>query len=92
MVHPGMVITDITRGFPRFLEILYKLIQPLSQFLLKSGSQGAFTSVYAATSPNMKNCSGLYLADSAPMSMSTIAKSDEVAKQLWEETIQLTAK
>eukprot|EP00798_Chlamydomonas_sp_ICE-L_P007352 gene7352-475_t len=45
-IHPGMVLTDVVRTLPDFMQRLYKF---LMSFILLTPSQGARASVYCAT-------------------------------------------
>lgn len=51
--------------------------------------QGAATSVYAATAPELESHSGAYLADCAIKAPSKQAQDGELAKQLWAKTQEL---
>lgn len=48
--------------------------------------QGAATSVYAATSPDLAGQSGAYLADCRVVTPSTQAQDPDLAQKLWTIT------
>ena len=62
-VHPGCVRTDVTRNMNAFMRIGNMLAAPIMWTLQKTGEQGAYSSIYAATSPELTNKGGLYLFD-----------------------------
>ncbi len=55
-----------------------------------STSEGARTSIYAATSPELKGKSGLYLVNSHESKSSAISYDRKVQDRLWEISLQLT--
>jgi hypothetical protein len=63
-VHPGVVrSTALGRGerFPLPIRVAWPLLRPF----MKSPEQGANTSVYAATSPDLEGVSGRFLRTAA---------------------------
>lgn len=52
-------------------------------------AQGAATTVYAATSPELEAYSGAYLADCKVKAPSRAAQDAELAKRLWDKTEEL---
>ena len=55
-----------------------------------STEEGAQTSVYAATSPEMKRKSGLYLVNSHESKSAALSYDRKVQDKLWEVSLQLT--
>jgi len=55
-----------------------------------STEEGAQTSVYAATSPEMKGKSGLYLVNSRESKSAALSYDRKVQDKLWEVSLQLT--
>jgi NAD(P)-dependent dehydrogenase (short-subunit alcohol dehydrogenase family) len=51
--------------------------------------EGARTSVYLATSPEVANVSGRYFAKSAPAKMSDLAQDRATAERLWDVSMKL---
>lgn len=77
-LHPGVVDTNI---FPA-------LVKPL---FIRNGltpEQGALTSVWCATSPEVVNHSGSYYSHMAPRDPSQTALNDTLADELWERSEQ----
>ena len=84
-LHPGsMIPTEISRG-SRISRIVMALAKPLT----KSIAQGAATSVYCATAPEVEAQSGQYFADCAPKAASREARDPAVAQRLWTATVEL---
>lgn len=90
-LHPGVVATELFRYFtpdplPWFLEPLMKV----AGNFLKTPEQGAETSIYLATSPRVDGVSGEYYADCRPSPSSPESQNMEVAKKLWDLSLELT--
>jgi dehydrogenase/reductase SDR family protein 13 len=79
-LHPGVIASDIwQRRVPRFLSALPRLF-------MKSTTEGAKTSLYCATSPDVVSQSGRYYADSKEKKPSRIAGDDALARTLWDKS------
>lgn len=86
-VHPGMVATGIWRGAGGVFGTVVGALAPL---LMRTPEDGAKTSIYAATSPEIAGQTGLYFSDSKPVSPSKAAQDDEAARRLWAISAELT--
>jgi NAD(P)-dependent dehydrogenase (short-subunit alcohol dehydrogenase family) len=84
---PGMVATDIWKKVNRFLT---PLINPVIQHIGQPPLEGAQTSIYLATSPEVEGVTGKYFADCKPVHSSANSYDLEAAKRLWEVSAQLT--
>ncbi len=63
-VHPGVIMTELSRHMvPEDFELLQASQPPGEQMTFKSVEQGAATSVWGATSPQLAGKGGLYLED-----------------------------
>jgi retinol dehydrogenase 12 len=78
-LHPGVVASDIWRRVPW-------PIRPLMKLRMVSTEDGARTSVYCATSPEVVNDSGRYYVDSRPTQPSAVA-TPELAGALWSHSV-----
>jgi NAD(P)-dependent dehydrogenase (short-subunit alcohol dehydrogenase family) len=78
-LHPGVVASDIWRRVPW-------PIRPLMKLRMVSTEDGARTSVYCATSPEVVNDSGRYYVDSRPTQPSAVA-TPELAAALWSHSV-----
>lgn len=82
-VHPGVVKTNLGRDQSYFAQLFTKLF-------FKSPEKGAQTSVYLASSPEVKDITGKYFANKAPKKSSEESYNLENAKKLWDISIKLT--
>ncbi len=81
-VHPGVVASDIWRRIPwpaRWLVTRRML----------TVEEGARTSLYCATAPELAACSGRYYDKCAEREASPVATAD-LGKQLWEQSEEWT--
>nr|XP_042897400.1 retinol dehydrogenase 12-like [Parasteatoda tepidariorum] len=86
-LHPGGVRTKIARNAQWYIKYI---IIPVIYFFLKDSKSGAQTSIYLATSEEVKNISGQYFVDCKPAWTSPKAKDDLKAKELWKKCEILT--
>jgi NAD(P)-dependent dehydrogenase (short-subunit alcohol dehydrogenase family) len=88
-VHPGFVASSFGRDGDT--GILGKLVFPLLKPFALNAAQGAQTSVYVASAPELEGITGGYWVKSAPASPSTAAQDDAAAARLWMVSEQLVA-
>ena len=79
-VHPGLVATGFGSGASGFSSILMLLARPFS----KSPQEGAQTSLYVATSPEIFGVTGRYFKDMKPVKPAKETKSKFLATELWK--------
>lgn len=93
-IHPGEVLTDISRDMNPVLLWFYFVLRPLCYTLFKTPLQGCACTVFAATAPQFAKadagCSGLYLSRFAPATKSAVVQNEAVAKRLWDLSEKLT--
>jgi retinol dehydrogenase 12 len=82
-LHPGVVASDIWRRVPW-------PIRPLMTRRMLSVSEGAQTSLYCATSPDVAQDSGKFYDKCAERAPSRVA-TPELARELWERSAAWTA-
>lgn len=87
-VHPGTVRTGFAR---EDASRLFRLVLRAGALLMKSPEQGAHTSVYAASSPELVGRTGEYLAKSRVAKPSARAQDDVAAARLWSVSEALVA-
>jgi NAD(P)-dependent dehydrogenase (short-subunit alcohol dehydrogenase family) len=85
-VHPGAVKSNITRDYRGFIKLFTKLFFSFA----KSPEEGAETSIYLASSPDVKNISGKYFIDRKESESSNITYDQTIAKRLWDVCVDLT--
>lgn len=88
-LHPGAVNTDAPLKDPDlspFARSMYSLVRP---FFL-SPEKGAETSVFLAASSQVEGVSGKYFIKKAEVGSSPESYREEIARRLWEVSVQLT--
>jgi NAD(P)-dependent dehydrogenase (short-subunit alcohol dehydrogenase family) len=78
-IHPGVVGTNLARS----MGLLGKVFVFFLKLFSKTPAQGAATSVFAATAPELAGQSGTHLADCAVISSSPEGQDAELAERLW---------
>ena len=83
-LHPGVVKTKIgSKSKNLFFGMAWQTFSVLAGI---SEERGAATSVYLASSEDVKGVTGQYFSDCRPAKTNPIAEDETVAKRLWEET------
>ncbi len=85
-LHPGVVSSNFASGNGSVTDVLLKVVQP---FMISS-QKGAQTSIFLASSPQVKGITGLYFNKSMPAKPGIDALSNFNANRLWEESVRLT--
>jgi NAD(P)-dependent dehydrogenase (short-subunit alcohol dehydrogenase family) len=85
-LHPGYVKTQIFKveGFRGWL------LRRAADLFAISPEQGALTTLYLATSPEVENVTGTYFVRRKPASPSREAQDDATARRLWDVSATLT--
>jgi len=87
VLHPGLVSTSFGAEDPApFFRVLVPLVRPF----MKSPEQGAATSIYLASSPEVEGVSGRYFANRRPQRSSRASYDVQTAARLWEVSADLT--
>jgi NAD(P)-dependent dehydrogenase (short-subunit alcohol dehydrogenase family) len=87
VLHPGVVATNFGReDSGRWMRLMLPVVRPF----MKTPEQGAATSVYLASSPEVEGVSGRYFASSQPRKSSQRSYDEQVARRLWDVSVQLT--
>jgi NAD(P)-dependent dehydrogenase (short-subunit alcohol dehydrogenase family) len=85
-VHPGFVATNI--GMSNVWMI--KLVAPLIRLVALSPEEGAQTSIYLASSPEVAGVTGKYFAKKESIDSSPASYDEAAAKRLWEISVEMT--
>ncbi|CAH2246028.1 retinol dehydrogenase 14 [Pelobates cultripes] len=82
-LHPGIVRTNLGRyiNIPILIKPLFSVV---SWAFFKSPEEGAQTSIYLATSPEVEGVSGKYFGDCKEEELLPKAMDDLVARKLWD--------
>jgi retinol dehydrogenase 12 len=78
-LHPGVVATDVWRRIPAPFRSVAKLF-------MRSSQDGARTTVYCATSPEVRGASGRYYDECREKQPSKLAQDPELAAELWRRS------
>ena len=78
-LHPGVVATDVWREVPA-------LLRPLIKLMMITSEQGAATTLYCATSPEVSAQTGLYYDKCQIKAPSNAALDEDLAAELWQRT------
>jgi hypothetical protein len=83
--HPGGVRTNLgaSNGW------VYKLLRPIAGLFLRSPEDGARTSIYLCTSPDVANTTGTYFANEKPKRPNALARDDDAAERLWRISAEM---
>ncbi|TYK16634.1 short-chain dehydrogenase TIC 32 [Cucumis melo var. makuwa] len=85
-LHPGAIATNLLR----FHSTINAVTNLVAKFVLKNVQQGAATQCYVALNPQVKGVSGEYFVDSNIANPTKHAKDMDLAKKLWDFSVDLT--
>jgi len=86
-VHPGRINTNINRNYGVFMTFVADYIGP---FVMKTIPQGAATTCYVATYPDLANTSGYYFEDCQAVAPGGYMENNDMAKRLWDVSVEMT--
>lgn len=86
-LHPGFVATNFGNNNGGIFRVGIGIAK---QFMAIPPTDGAKTSVYLASAPEVVNLSGLYFDKCATREPSAEAQDDEAAERLWHESVRMT--
>ena len=86
-LHPGVVDTNIVQHHADWQQMAFHFV---GRWFLKSTEEGAATTCYVGTNPNLTGISGLYFDNCSPGSPSKHMLDNELANRLWEVSEGLT--
>ncbi|RLN19939.1 hypothetical protein C2845_PM02G20850 [Panicum miliaceum] len=86
-VHPGVIRTNLFRN----RTIVSVLLNTIGRIISRSVEQGAATTCYVAMHPQVKGISGKYFANCNIGSPSSQASDAELAKKLWQFSLQIVS-
>ena len=86
MLHPGFVATNFGQnGTGPIGRAVVKLIGSFGT----SPQEGAKTSIYMASSPDVEGVTGNYFVKSLPRRSASISYDESLQRQLWEQSAKL---
>jgi retinol dehydrogenase 12 len=86
-LHPGVVASNLFHPAP---PLLRALLASVGRLFMRSPAQGARTSVYLASAPEVADRTGGYYVDCRLVAPSRAAQSAADAARLWQESARLT--
>lgn len=88
-LHPGVVATEFAQGgdVRGPVSWFFRFASPF----LKTPAQGAVTSIFLASSPEVDTTTGGYFKDCQEVKPNRAARDDHAARRLWEESERLIA-
>ena len=87
VLHPGVVRTAFGAEDP---SPFWKVFIPLARPLMKTPDQGAETSIYLASSPDVEAVTGQYFANRRPRTSNRSSYDTAAAARLWQVSADLT--
>ncbi|MED6135832.1 Short-chain dehydrogenase TIC 32, chloroplastic [Stylosanthes scabra] len=87
-VHPGAVVTNLFSH----ISVTQGVVNKFLRFICKNIEQGAATTCYVALHPQVSGISGEYFADSNLAQASSVGRDIDLAKKLWDFSMNLTQK
>ncbi|MGD8627316.1 MAG: SDR family oxidoreductase [Anaerolineae bacterium] len=84
-LHPGFVATGIGMG-----DVVARLVRPIMRLFARSPEEGAETSLYLATSPDVAGVTGAYFADKEAVDSAPATYDEALARRLWQISADLT--
>ena len=88
-LHPGVARTGFAAEDP---SPMLKLFLPLIRLFLKTPEKGAATSIYLASSPEVKGVTSTYFAARKPKASSPASHDTAAAARLWQISLDLVAR
>jgi retinol dehydrogenase 14 len=85
-LHPGVVRTSFGAEDPA---VVQRLFIPFLLHFMKTPAQGAATSIYLASAPDLEQVTGRYFADSKPKRSSERSYDEAAATRLWQISADL---
>ncbi len=85
VLHPGVVASGFGTNNGPVVRLLARLVKP---FLLTT-AQGAETTLYVASAPELEGVSGQYFIKSAPARSNAASYDRETARRLWQLSLDL---
>jgi NAD(P)-dependent dehydrogenase (short-subunit alcohol dehydrogenase family) len=89
-VHPGVVRTGFGKNNPGLWGKFFSLGQTIGRPFFLSPADGAATSIYLASSPEVEGVTGKYFVKCKAVSSNAESYDTEIARRLWEVSEELT--
>lgn len=86
-LHPGFVSTNLVGDNSWLIRLAMRFIY---FFAGKSPEEGAQTSIYLASSPEVEGIAGKYFVDCEPVQTSLLSYDENIAERLWQVSLEMT--
>lgn len=86
-LHPGMVRTGFNKNNGLLMKFAMGLLAPFS----RKPAEGALTSIYLASSPEVEGVTGKYFDESKPSPSSPASYNRAAAEHLWQVSLEMIA-
>jgi retinol dehydrogenase-14 len=86
VLHPGVVRTAFAAEDP---SPFWKVVIPLTRPFMKTPAQGAETTIYLASSPDVEGVTGRYFASRKPKTSNKSSYDTAAAARLWQASADL---
>lgn len=90
-LHPGVVRTGFGHNNSGIWGALFSVFHTVARPFLLTPEQGAQTSIYLASSPDVEGVTGKYFAKSKQTQSSDLSHDTELAQRLWQVSEELTS-
>lgn len=87
VLHPGLIQTNFNRNNGPLMNLAMGLLAPFS----RKPAEGAQTSIYLASSPEVEGVSGKYFEDSKAVPSSPASYNRAAAERLWQLSLEMIA-
>lgn len=84
--HPGAVATGFAKGNAGLWGMLFGIFRPL----MRTPAEGAQTSIYLASAPEIAHVTGMYFADQRPAHSSPASHDRQAQQRLWQVSAHMT--
>merc|ERR1719322_175634 len=88
-LHPGVINTELTRHFENSYPILFRILGPIYQNVIKTPFHGAQTTLYCCLDDKLSSQSGKYYSDCAEKRPIRPALVKEDQEKLWKISAEL---
>ncbi len=88
-LHPGVIRTGFGRNNGGAIGAFFRVFHTVARPFLLTPEQGAQTSIYLASSPDVEGVTGKYFAKSKQTKSSDLSYDTDVAQRLWQASEQM---
>ena len=90
-LHPGVIRSGFGRNNSGIWGALFRVFHTVARPFLLTSEQGAQTSIYLASSPEVEGVTGKYFAKSRQTQSSDLSHDTDLAQRLWQVSEEFTS-